>query len=168
MSDGTASVPAEVDVLEGSTKNLPGLLQAWAANLKSVFAEERDRDQEHQQLSDDGVTKTREIQNKLVLDAHSAGHLAILESLKFMSAASWQYLRQTGIAGANELEEQQSGATIGTQTPALANDDLAKITQVVTAAIQQGMSTVIDALANAATGRPPVNQPGTTGADLSK
>jgi hypothetical protein len=58
------------------------------------------------------------------------------------------------LAASDQYEEQET-------VSALSEDDLAKITQAVTAALTA-------VLANMATGRPPVNQSGTTEAPVAK
>jgi hypothetical protein len=57
------------------------------------------------------------------------------------------------LAAADQWEEQAS-------VSAISDDDLAKVTQAVTAALTA-------VLANMATGRPPVNQSGTTGTPVA-
>jgi hypothetical protein len=99
--------------------------------------------------------------DKLITDAQSAANLALLNAVNNSDLLAKQALRHAELAASNEFEEQQTGTTLGSQTAALSNDDLAKITQSVTAA-------VTSVLANMASGRPPVNQSGTTGTPVAK
>jgi Flp pilus assembly protein TadG len=88
-------------------------------------------------------------QTKILTDAQNAANLALLNAVGVSHAAAQQGLRHAELAAADQWEEQAS-------VSAISDDDLAKITQAVTAAVAA-------TLANMATGRPPVNQSGTTG-----
>jgi hypothetical protein len=87
-------------------------------------------------------------QTKILTDAQNAANLALLNAVGVAHAAAQQGLRHAKLAAADQWEEQAS-------VSAISEDDLAKVTQAVTAAITA-------VLANMATGRPPVNQSGTT------
>jgi len=108
---------------------------AWPANLKMLF---------------DTALAT---QTKILTDAQNAANLALLNAVGVAHAAAQQGLRHAELAAADQWEEQAS-------VSAISQDDLAKVTQAVTA-------TVTAVLANMATGRPPVNQSGTTGASVA-
>jgi hypothetical protein len=127
--------------------------EGWAANFKLMFDQMLQRLSEHDQLFDDGLQEARGQNAKLVTDAQSAANLALLNAVNNADLLAKQAIRHADLIAADELEEQQSGTTIGTQTAALSNDDLAKITQAVTAAISS-------ILANMASGRPPANTSG--------
>lgn len=136
-------------------KDIPaGAHEGWAANWKFLFDSMLERFQEHQQTYDDGLHEAHSQFNKLVTDAQSAANLALLNAVNNSDLLAKQAIRHAELAASDQFEEQQSGTTIGTQTAALSNDDLAKITQAVTAAITS-------ILANMASGRPPVNVAGT-------
>jgi hypothetical protein len=92
-------------------------------------------------------------QTKLLTDAQNAANLALLNAVGVAHAAAQQGLRHADLAAADQWEEQAS-------ISAISDDDLAKITQSVTAAITAVLS-------NMATGRPPVNQSGTTGTSVA-
>jgi hypothetical protein len=142
MSDGTVNTPsAPPEACLGG---------AWPANLKFMFEQLVKRAEELDSHFD-----------KVVTDAQSAANLALLNAVNNADLLAKQALRHAELAASNEFEEQQTGTTLGTQTAALSNDDLAKITQSVTAAVTA-------VLANMATGRPPVNQSGTTGTAATK
>jgi hypothetical protein len=87
-------------------------------------------------------------QTKILTDAQNAANLALLNAVGVAHAAAQQGLRHAELAAADQWQEQATSTV-------LSDDDLAKITQSVTAA----MTAV---LANMATGRPVVNQSGTT------
>jgi hypothetical protein len=93
-------------------------------------------------------------QTKILTDAQNAANLALLNAVGIAHAAAQQGLRHADLAATDQYTEQQT-------TAALTSDDLAKITQAVTAAVTA-------VLANMATGRPPVNQSGTTEAPVAK
>jgi Flp pilus assembly protein TadG len=92
-------------------------------------------------------------QTKILTDAQNAANLALLNAVGVAHAAAQQGLRHAELAAADQWEEQAS-------VSAISDDDLAKITQSVTAAVTA-------VLANVATGRPPVNQSGTTGTSVA-
>ena len=104
---------------------------AWPANVKLLF--------------DTALSS----QTKILTDAQNAANLALLNAVGLAHAAAQQGLRHGDLAACDQYQEQETIAAIG-------EDDLAKITQAVTAALTA-------VLANMATGRPPVNQSGTTG-----
>ena len=108
---------------------------AWPANVKLLFA------------------TTLGSQTKILADAQNAANLALLNAVGVAHAAAQQGLRHAELAASNQYEEQQTVAAIN-------DDDVAKITQAVTAALTA-------VLANMATGRPPVNQSGTTGTPVA-
>jgi Flp pilus assembly protein TadG len=93
-------------------------------------------------------------QTKILTDAQNAANLALLNAVGIAHAAAQQGLRHADLAASNQYQEQETVA-------AISEDDLAKITQAVTAALSA-------VLANMATGRPPVNQSGTTGTPVAK
>jgi hypothetical protein len=132
-----------------------GLAELYALNGKTLLDNLIIRLSEHDQTYDDGLIQARTQFNKLVTDAQSASSLALMNAVTIANAVANQQLRHAEIAAADQWEEQESEADIQSQVPALSNDDLAKISQAVTAAITA-------VLANMATGRPPANQSGTT------
>jgi hypothetical protein len=87
-------------------------------------------------------------QTKIITDAQNAANLALLNAVNNADALAKQSLRHAELAAANQWQEQEEGA-------GLDDDDIDKIQQAVTAAVTA-------VLANMATGRPPVNQSGTT------
>jgi ribosomal protein S13 len=93
-------------------------------------------------------------QTKVLTDAQNAANLALLNAVGVAHAAAQQGLRHADLAASDQYEEQET-------VSALSEDDLAKVTQAVTAALTA-------VLANMATGRPPVNQSGTTEAPVAK
>jgi Flp pilus assembly protein TadG len=93
-------------------------------------------------------------QTKILTDAQNAANLALLNAVGIAHGAAQQGLRHAELAAADQWQEQATSTVIS-------DDDLAKITQAVTAAITA-------VLANMATGRPPVNQSGTTGTSVAK
>lgn len=109
---------------------------AWPANTKLMF--------------DTALAA----QTKILTDAQNAANLALLNAVGVAHAAAQQGLRHAELAAADQWQEQAASTVIG-------NDDLAKITQAVTAAISA-------VLANMATGRPAVDQSGTTGTPVAK
>jgi hypothetical protein len=88
-------------------------------------------------------------QTKILTDAQNAANLALLNAVGVAHAAAQQGLRHAELAAADQWQEQAEQAGIS-------DDDIAKITESVSAAITA-------VLANMATGRPAVNQSGTTG-----
>jgi len=108
---------------------------AWPANLKLLF---------------DTALAT---QTKILTDAQNAANLALLNAVGVAHAAAQQGLRHAELAAADQWQEQAEQAGIS-------DDDIAKITESVTAAITAVLS-------NMATGRPPVNQSGTTGTSVA-
>ena len=116
---------------------------AWPANLKFMFEQLLKRAEELDVHFD-----------KLVTDAQSAANIAILNAVNNSDLLSKQALRHNELAAADQWEEQATVSTVS-------DDDLAKITQTVTSAITA-------TLANMATGRPPVNQSGTTATSVAK
>ena len=92
-------------------------------------------------------------QTKILTDAQNAANLALLNAVGIAHAAAQQGLRHADLAASDQYEEQETVA-------AISEDDLAKITQAVTVALTA-------VLANMATGRPPVNQSGTTGTSVA-
>lgn len=115
----------------------PCLGGAWAANVKAMFEQFLKRAEELDNHFD-----------KLVVDAQSAANLALLNAVNTADLIAKKAVRDGDLAVANEWQEQQTGAGIS-------QDDVAKITEAVTAAITA-------VLANMATGRPPANVTGTT------
>ena len=109
---------------------------AWPANTKLMF---------------DTALAT---QTKILTDAQNAANLALLNAVGVAHAAAQQGLRHAELAAADQWQEQATSTV-------LSDDDLAKITQSVTAA----MTAV---LANMASGRPVVNQSGTTATPVAK
>ncbi len=109
---------------------------AWPANTKLMF--------------DTALAA----QTKILTDAQNAANLALLNAVGVAHAAAQQGLRHAELAAADQWQEQAASTVIG-------DDDLAKITQAVTAAISA-------VLANMATGRPAVDQSGTTGTPVAK
>jgi len=103
---------------------------AWPANTKLLF---------------DTALAT---QTKILTDAQNAANLALLNAVGIAHAAAQQGLRHGELAAADQWQEQATSTVIS-------DDDLAKITQAVTA-------TITATLANMATGRPVVNPTGTT------
>jgi hypothetical protein len=87
-------------------------------------------------------------QTKILTDAQNAANLALLNAVGIAHAAAQQGLRHGELAAADQWQEQATSTVIS-------DDDLAKITQAVTA-------TITATLANMATGRPVVNPTGTT------
>ena len=112
------------------------LAGAWPANVKLMF--------------DTALAS----QTKTLTDAQNAANLALLNAVGVAHAAAQQGLRHADLAASDQYQEQES-------VSAISDDDLAKITQAVTAALTA-------VLANMATGRPPVNQSGTTGTPVAK
>jgi len=108
---------------------------AWPANLKLLF---------------DTALAT---QTKILTDAQNAANLALLNAVGVAHAAAQQGLRHAELAAADQWQEQAEQAGIS-------DDDIAKVTESVTAAITAVLS-------NMATGRPPVNQSGTTGTSVA-
>ena len=108
---------------------------AWPANLKMLF---------------DTALAT---QTKILTDAQNAANLALLNAVGVAHAAAQQGLRHAELAAADQWQEQAEQAGIS-------DDDIAKVTESVTAAITAVLS-------NMATGRPPVNQSGTTGTSVA-
>jgi hypothetical protein len=86
-------------------------------------------------------------QTKILTDAQNAANLALLNAVGIAHAAAQQGLRHSELAAADQWQEQATSTVIS-------DDDLAKITQAVTA-------TITATLANMATGRPVVNPAGT-------
>jgi len=104
---------------------------AWPANTKLMF--------------DTALAA----QTKILTDAQNAANLALLNAVGLAHAAAQQGLRHAELAAADQWQEQATSTV-------LRDDDLAKITQAVTAA-----TTAV--LANMATGRPVVNPTGASG-----
>jgi hypothetical protein len=92
-------------------------------------------------------------QTKILTDAQNAANLALLNAVGVAHAAAQQGLRHAELAAADQWQEQAEQAGIS-------DDDIAKVTESVTAAITAVLS-------NMATGRPPVNQSGTTGTSVA-
>jgi hypothetical protein len=109
---------------------------AWPANTKLMF--------------DTALAS----QTKILTDSQNAANLALLNAVGVAHAAAQQGLRHAELAAADQWQEQATSSVIS-------DDDLAKITQAVSAAISA-------VLANMATGRPPVDQSGTTGTPVAK
>ena len=107
---------------------------AWPANVKLMF--------------DTALAS----QTKILTDAQNAANLALLNAVGVAHAAAQQGLRHAELAAADQWQEQATSTVIG-------DDDLAKITQAVTAAITAVLS-------NMASGRPVVNPTGTTAAPV--
>jgi hypothetical protein len=91
-------------------------------------------------------------QTKILTDAQNAANIALLNAVGVAHAVAQQGLRHAELAAADQWQEQATTTVIG-------DDDLAKITQAVTAAISAVLS-------NMATGRPVVNPTGTTSAPV--
>ena len=107
----------------------------WPANVKLLF------------------DTTLASQTKILTDAQNAANLALLNAVGVAHAAAQQGLRHAELAAADQWQEQAEQAGIS-------DDDIAKVTESVTAAITAVLS-------NMATGRPPVNQSGTTGTSVA-
>jgi hypothetical protein len=99
---------------------------------------------EHDQTYDDGLNQARAQFNKLVTDAQSAANLALLNAVGVADAAAKQGLRHAELAAADQWQEQAEQAGIS-------DDDIAKISQAVTASITA-------TLANMATAAPPTGK----------
>jgi len=91
-------------------------------------------------------------QTKILTDAQNAANIALLNAVGVAHAAAQHGLRHAELAAADQWQEQATSTVIS-------DDDLAKITQSVTAAITAVLS-------NMATGRPVVNPTGTTAAPV--
>lgn len=133
----------------------PGLSEGWAANYKLLFDQVMQRLSEHDQLFDDARAHRDALFEKLVTDAQSAANLALLNAVNNADALAKSSLRHSEIAAADQWGEQADIDYVTT-------DDLNKLNQTITAQIQAGFAAVTATLANMATGRPPVNQSGTT------
>jgi hypothetical protein len=149
MSDGTAT-PA--------TPSVVGKDEAYALNLKSMIeestkdlAELRDK---YEQLGLQTLANLNQMALKTLSDAQSAANTHLLNVIDSADKISKSTIVHLATVAANEEEEQETDFDITA-------DDINKISQAVTAAITA-------VLANMATGRPPVNQSGTTETAVAK
>jgi hypothetical protein len=137
MSDGSTNPTAAPQVPQG-------LAELYALNGKAMLDDQVRRLSEHDQTYDDGLNQARAQFNKLVTDAQSAANLALLNAVGVADAAAKQGLRHAELAAADQWQEQAEQAGIS-------DDDIAKISQAVTASITA-------TLANMATAAPPTGK----------
>jgi len=166
--------------MEGETAPTPSLPtlatnEAYNLNLKGIveetikdLAELRDK---YEQQGVQVLTQSNQLALKTLQDAQSAANVHLLNVIDSADKLSKSTITHLATIAANEEEEQAEEADI-------TMDDVAKLMESTTTVIVKALDSQATAMAgiaaamqaiaaNMATGRPPVNQSGTTGTPVA-